>query len=692
MQGDHAQKTEKRQAAACIAAVLALTCAVTPVALGFTPKLSGHNVSAAHAAKPVTFILGIRPARKPGQIAAPAKQIAKAKTETPVLTTVAATARPLAPQPSLVVSADAPEKEPSLLKRMFATLGGPERLSEADAGAYNRIFALQDTGQFGKADAESQKLTNPVLMGNVLYQRYTRPDYTSSYKELADWMAQYGDLPNAQRIADLAQAKKKKGDAGFTPARTGKGIYSRHDFDVGQLAQPYSGEQHHTPRQRDVIRAVDDAMSENPTGALRRLDAAQAKNLFDNAEYDALRAEIASSYFYNGKTQKAYELAAASAQRSNEDVPLAGWIGGLSAWQLGKYKEAAKFFEVTANSNRTSAWMSAAGAHWAARSYLRAHEPQKVSYWLHRSANYPRTFYGIISMKALGMEQEKFNWQVPELAAARVKALTTVPAGRRALALVDTGRLDLAEQELRQINPGDNETLQESLVALTQGNGMPGLAMKLGSTFRAANGNLYDAALYPDVPWMPQGGFRVDRALVYAFIRQESKFEPAAFNKSSGAIGLMQLMPDTARYVARHYGLPADDIRLQDPMVNIDLGQKYLAELLRNEYVGNNLFKLAVAFNAGPGKLARWEQTAKYADDPLLFIESIPVQETRIFVERVLANYWIYRIKYHQDTESLDKVAEGNWPIYLAQDDIHPDLRAAKKGPRLANASEILAR
>jgi soluble lytic murein transglycosylase-like protein len=146
----------------------------------------------------------------------------------------------------------------------------------------------------------------------------------------------------------------------------------------------------------------------------------------------------------------------------------------------------------------------------------------------------------------------------------------------------------------------------------------------------------------------------------------------------------MQLMPGTAEHVAKLYGRDLGHEHLEDPMLNIDLGQKYLSELLKNEYVENNLFKLAVAYNAGPGKLARWEDRARDDNDPLLFIESIPVAETRLFVERVLANYWIYRLKYHQDTASLDKVAEGDWPLYLAQD--------TRRGPVFAAAEEFFSR
>jgi len=671
----------------CIA--LSLSGASAAVAVGATnaPKSKA-------AVTKVSFILDAHPQRKPGSVipavVKPANDAA-AKTAPGVLI-LSSAMRP--ENPAAIAPAQNPrldpavvDKEPSLLSRMFSHLGSARRLTDEDAARYAHIFAFQDVGDFNKANDEIAKLTDSRLMGSVLGQRYLSPDYTATYHELAEWMSRYADHPAATRIADLAQKKKpKKGAEALAAPNVGRGVYSQHDFDVGQLAQPYIAERRHTAHQRDVMKAVNAAMSESPTAALRRLDAEQAKGTFDAGEYDSLRAGIASSYFYNGKIDKAFELAAASADRSGKDVPLAGWIGGLSAWQLGKYPQAAKYFETAAESNRTSAWMSAASAHWAARSYLRAHRPEKVSYWLHRSANYPRTFYGIISMKALGMEQARFNWQMPQMTDAHIKALSALPAGKRALALVDAERPDMADLELRQINPGDDETVQEAMLALANGNGMPGLSMRMGSTFTGAKGELFDSALYPDVPWAPERGFSVDRALVYAFIRQESKFEPGASNKSSGAIGLMQLMPDTARHVAGIYGDNIAHEKLQDPRVNIDLGQKYLAELLRNEYVDNNLFKLAVAYNAGPGKLARWEQTVRYADDPLLFIESIPVAETRIFVERVLANYWIYRIKYHQDTESLDKVAEGNWPLYLAQD-VRPG-----KGPQLATAADIFAR
>jgi soluble lytic murein transglycosylase len=567
-----------------------------------------------------------------------------------------------------VVSEEASAKSPSILKRMVNRITASRRLSEVDAARYAHIFAFQDIGDFGQAKAEIKKLDDKRLMGHVLYQRYMHPEYKSNYAELAAWVKEYADHPGAQAVYDLAQRRKPQGAANLSAPRTTKGVLAQHDFDVGKVSAPLPELAKHTPRARDIIRAVDGNLADSPTSAFRRINTAEAQKIFTPVQYDSLRTDIASSYFYNDKADKAFELASASAKRSGAELPMAGWIAGLSAWKMGKYADAARYFEISASSHRASPWMASGSAYWAARAHLRNHQPQKVSKLLEQAAEYPRTFYGIIALKALGFEKIEFNWETPALTEKHLRALSAIPAGRRAIALVDAEQSGRAEAELAQINPGNDLLLQEALIAISSQKGMPHLAMRLGSSFKGKSGRLYDAALYPDAPWIPEKGLEVDRALIYAFIRQESNFDTDARNRSSGAQGLMQLMPMTAKHVASKTGDQTDQDKLRDPTVNIDLGQKYLSDLLQNNKIENDLFRLAVAYNAGPGKMARWSQTVDYKDDPLLFIESIPAAETRIFVERVLANYWIYRIKFRQPTSSLDDVAEGNWPDYVAQD------------------------
>ena len=571
-----------------------------------------------------------------------------------------------------------------IINKMVGKLTQSRRLSEEDAARYAHIFAFQDVGEMDNADAEIAKLTDQRLMGHVLYQRYMGPYYKTSFAELRDWMKQYADHPQAQRIYDLAQKRKADDNSDLRSPQAQRGVLGQQDFDVGQLAQPYMKSRKLSAREKEIVRSIRRNLAERPTAALRILETEEVTSLFNATEYDALQAEIAESYFFNQKPEQALSLASASVARSGKDIPKAGWIGGLAAWEAADYAAAAKYFESAAVSKRASVWMTSAAAHWAARSHLRAGSPQEVSKWLARSAAHPRTFYGIISMKMLGRETEGFNWDMPAFSDRHARRLSSHPAGRRAIALIAAERADLAELEISRLHPGSDRDLQEAMIALANEAGMPWVSLRMGSSFVDDDGRLYDAALYPEAPWRPDGGFEVDKALVYAFIRQESKFDPSAHNRSSGATGLMQLMPMTANHVARQQGEKVDKSKLSDPVLNIDLGQKYLAELLEHPGIDNNLFKLAVAYNAGPGKLARWSKTVTFEDDPLFFIEAIPAAETRMFVERVLANYWIYRMKFGQDTDSLDRVAEGRWPTYVAQD--------IRRSTRFADAMTLLAR
>ena len=196
--------------------------------------------------------------------------------------------------------------------------------------------------------------------------------------------------------------------------------------------------------------------------------------------------------------------------------------------------------------------------------------------------------------------------------------------------------------------------------------------MRLAASVHTPQGGLYDAALYPVSPWKPQGGYKVDRALIYALIRQESKFNPAA-QSHSGATGLMQLMPATATFISGHrdYRSREGQYNLKEPQLNLDIGQQYVENLLYQDHIDTELFSMVIAYNAGPGNLKKWKDAYRnMRNDPLLFVEMIPMRETRAFVERVMANYWIYRLRMEQPTPSLDAVTEGHWARYVQLDNV----------------------
>ncbi len=139
------------------------------------------------------------------------------------------------------------------------------------------------------------------------------------------------------------------------------------------------------------------------------------------------------------------------------------------------------------------------------------------------------------------------------------------------------------------------------------------------------------------------GADRVDPFLVTGLIREESVYDSNAVSPV-GAIGLMQLMPDTARRVARSVGFSSFAVdQLFTPEVNIRLGVRYLADLL-DRFAGNEAYAVA-AYNAGPEAVVKWiEGSPPRALDE--FIEEIPYPETRWYVKRVLRSTWEYRALY----------------------------------------------
>lgn len=546
-----------------------------------------------------------------------------------------------------------------------------EPLSDRDARLYKGIFTLQDKGEWAAADRLIAQLRDERLVGYVLAQRYLHPTaYKAGYEELRAWMAVCADHPMARKIYRLAVARKKRGDNPDLPKpQASKSlkiipVASSDDGPDGKMGDIRLKRANRSPEQdrilEDLVRAIETESDSSPSFALDRLRTDAAARWLTPAEYDALLARIAAGYLHDGNLPRASDLARQALARSGARAPLAGWVAGMTAWRREDYKTAAKAFEIAGASPDASDWTRSAGAFWASRAHMRAGDFPQVSVWLEQAARYPRTFYGLIATRALGRDFD-FNWSVA-FSPEDFARLAAFPQGVRAMALARAGRAGWAETELRSIDPGEDDSLRESMLAFAASSRIPALAMELVSALPDQSRAGYDAALYPLGDWVPQDGYKVDPALVHAIIRQESRFDPQA-RSYKGATGLMQLMPATARGVIRQAGLETTGglKGLTDPLHNLEVGQRYITDLIDQRLVGQDLFSLAIAYNAGPGNLARWKSRLKHVSDPLLFIESIPVTETRTYVEKVLANYWIYRLRLGEDSPSLDAVAAGEW-------------------------------
>jgi soluble lytic murein transglycosylase len=145
----------------------------------------------------------------------------------------------------------------------------------------------------------------------------------------------------------------------------------------------------------------------------------------------------------------------------------------------------------------------------------------------------------------------------------------------------------------------------------------------------------------------------LDETWVYGLIRQESRFI-ADIKSSAGAMGLMQVMPATARYVAKRIGMndfaPA---KIIDVDVNLKLGVSYL-RLVYDDLDTNPVLATA-AYNAGPSRPRAWRSTLTRPVEGAIFAETIPFNETRDYVKRVMTNAAIYAAQFDSTPQSLKK-------------------------------------
>jgi soluble lytic murein transglycosylase-like protein len=556
----------------------------------------------------------------------------------------------------------------------------PEPLGVADVERYHRIFELQEDGHWKQADKLIGQLDDPILTGHVLAQRYLHPTkYRSKYKELKDWMALYADHPDARRIYKLALRRKPANWR--APKRPVPG-YIGGGAVAAKAEQPARKKLSRAQRRKVSAykRQIRGNLRQGWTKAVKRLIATkEVKRLFSDYDMDAAKARLGAGYFAAGRDEWAIKWAGEAASRSGRFLPEANWTAGLASWRLGLREQAANYFEAASLAKDTSGWMTSAAAFWAARAYLVDGKPQRVNALLGRAAAYPRTFYGFLARKMLGLPST-FSWQTPDLEKSAIEAFARVPAGARALGLLQVGQDRRAERDLRGLAGRSTRDVAMGILALSARANMPALAVRLNDTLFPGGGG-FDGAAYPLPIWQPEGGYSVDKALIFALIRQESKFNPKA-KSWAGARGLMQLMPRTASFVARDrrfHRIDSTRRKLFQPEINLKLGQKYIEMLLKNKKINGDLFLLTTAWNGGPGNLNKWRRKTNHMDDPLFFIESIPSRETRIFIERVLTNLWIYRDRLGQPTPSLDAIAAGDWPVYKALDN-QPMMLAGSDG------------
>jgi len=486
---------------------------------------------------------------------------------------------------------------------------------------------------------------------------------------LVAWLKEYRELPIASRIYKLAKERA------VVKKRVGKRHHRRTVTVVtanipGLPGAPRRGGGYEDmdlsppPVTSDGARAIleqvmADIKSDQPDLAYAALESLANVGSAPASDIAALSQRICMSYLAEGMDDKAFALGEKAAATGHQYAPQLEWCAGLAAFRLQKFPEAAAHFEYVAQIANLPSYNRSAAAFWAARAYMRAGDARQVVTLLTVAAKSQPTFYGLLAEKLLGWDIQT-GFSDPVLLPDDFSKLMQNGPAHRAVALwqIDEKNYDYyVNSEInRAFGMSGSLKLDAAFAALSRSLGVPNLELRASETSFAKGQVL--TGLFPVPPYAPTGGYTIDSSLVLAFVRIETRFQPNAVSPM-GALGLMQLMPGTARLLG---GSTAGD-ELLDPSYNMALGQRYIAKLLKN-YNGN-IVKTAAAYNAGPGKVSAWTAArADKEDDVLMFIESMRAPETRSYVKRLLTYYWMYHRRDDKPAPSMDDTARGGWPIY----------------------------
>lgn len=528
-----------------------------------------------------------------------------------------------------------------------------------DSILYQNIFDLQENGKWGRADRLINKLEDTTLMGHVLFQRYMHPTaYRARWTELRDWLKNYADQPGAWRVYKLAQKRKPRGVS--MPKRPPSRVYFNERARAGQPLFRTRNARRIKNRVEYLVRR------ERPTQALKYISERAQDRRLKRSETHFLKSLIARSYYIESKVPEALKLAL-EATASRTLVQMADWHAALAAYRLGKIDLAISHFEKLARNPTASATLRAKGSFWAARSLRQTGEVEKAEEHFRVAAQSGANFYALLAMQHI-RGGVAIDWRRAD--DGRNNLFAAHPAIRRAQALRAAKQEELAELELLYLQERLSDIEARALLSFARANPYPAVQLALAARLGGSTANglplpLFESS-YPIVDIARRG---IDRALLLALIRQESRFKARA-KSHAGARGLMQIMPGTAAFVTGDWSLYRRRGRdqLLDAELNLEIGQKYLTMLMGETYFNGSLVHMLAAYNGGPGNVRRWRRELTEVKDPLLFIESLPAPETRNYVQKVMTNLWIYRDRLFQSPDSQRILAAESWPLYRAQD------------------------
>lgn len=550
----------------------------------------------------------------------------------------------------------------------------PTVLSWGDVQTYYKAFKLLHVGDYKGASTVVSHVDNPILLGYVQYHKYMSKAYRSSVTELKQWLVKYHDLPIAQDIYKLLIRKVGRNSKIKIPKPLVVGsirpIYTRKAFIKEQaasssLSTDIIGSANVVtihPHKNHITRKLDTYLKRGETKLVKNtLLSVPVIKALDYKTYAYYAALLAKAYFYDGHTDYAIEWGEKALRHCSKYLADTNFIMGLAYWRKADYINARKYFEEALKyKDLCTPEAIAKLAYWSSRASFRLHDFIHYYRSLRVASDYMYEFYGILASEELGVSPQ-YNSHIINSDDVDLENLLQNPHGLRAMALLQFGLTNWAEQELILLAKYDlkrfavetRTLLVRSMAYLAYKEPMPMLSLRL-----AGMQGMYYGFGYLEYPIFNVGkleNYTVDPLLLIAVMRRESSFNSDAIS-SAGAIGLMQLMPSTAKmliqnadFITKFSKLTLSDYNLKrilrNPKYNFTLGQQYMQKLLNSRLTKHNLVYALASWNGGVLNLLKW-RSDKYrmAQDRLFFIENIPFEESREFVKKVLTDYWVYQV------------------------------------------------
>ena len=379
------------------------------------------------------------------------------------------------------------------------------------------------------------------------------------------------------------------------------------------------------------------------------------------------REIISRSLIYKKKYELAYKISSNHGMVEGPDYAAAEWMSGWIALSFLNDPLLAKDHFENFYNNVGYPISVARGAYWLGRTYKKLDYKELSEKWFKEASNYLTTYYGQLAFMELD-STNTFELSKDIKIKKEYRDYFFKKEIVKIIYLLDELDEDkYTKHILRHIAQDNIEAGSEILAAeLATNIERFDFAIQI-SKIASYEKRFHNKYNYPIIstPKYINGRKIPESAFILSIIRQESEFDLAA-NSHAGAKGLMQLMPYTAKLVAKQAKLPYSKSRLTtDPEYNINLGSHYIAGLIL-EYDGAYPFAIA-AYNAGPKRVRYWKKINKDPQknqiDYIDWIELIKFKETRNYVQRVLENYNVYRYILEQKPIKLKNFFKND-PLY----------------------------